>query len=92
MSNILWKLIIVEHKKATSLRLKEFNSWKMCKVCYIRKEEINHKDKNYRKLSDPCHFIGEYRETANYICNLRYAIPKKLSVISNNGYNYHLFI
>ena len=50
--------------------------------------------KNYKKVSDHCHFTGKYRGTAHSICNLRYRIPQEVPVIFHNGskYDHHLII
>ena len=39
-------------------------------------------------------YTGEHRGTAHSICNLKYGIPKKVPVVSQNGsnYDYHLII
>ena len=46
-------------------------------------------DKNafklYYKLRDHCHYIGKYRGTAHYICNLRYKIPTEIIIVFHNG-------
>ena len=55
-------------------------------------------DKNafklYHKLGDHCHYTGKYRGAAHNICNLRYKIPKEISVVFHNGstYDYHCII
>ena len=50
-------------------------------ICYIYKENFEEKyakDKNIVKL---------YREVAHSICNLRYSIPKEITIIFHNGSN-----
>ena len=52
------------------------------------------KDRKYRKARDHCHYTVEYRGVAHSICNLKYNVPKKISVILHNGsnYDYHFII
>ena len=42
------------------------------------------KDKKYRKVRDHCHYPGEYRHTAQNMCNFKYSVPK----ITNNDYHF----
>ena len=50
--------------------------------------------KKYHKVKDHCHYTGKYRSAAQNICNLRYKIPKEISVVFRNGstYDYHFII
>ena len=46
----------------------------------------NNKNKNvkcqkYCKVRDHCHYTGEYRDAAHNICNLKYSVPKKISIV-----------
>ena len=52
------------------------------------------KDKKYCKVTDHCSYTGEYRGAAYSICNLRYSVPKKMSIFFDNGsnYDYHFTI
>ena len=52
------------------------------------------KYKRYRKVSDHCHYTGEYRGVAHSICNLKYSVPKKIPIAFHNGSNndYHFII
>ena len=52
------------------------------------------KDKNYGKVRDHCHFMGEYRGVAHSICNLKYSVPKRGLIVFYNGsnYDYHFII
>ena len=51
------------------------------------------KDKKYRKARDHCHYSGEYRGAAHSIGNLKYSVPKKISLAFHNAPNYdHHFI
>ena len=35
------------------------------------------KDKKLGKVTDCCHYTGEYSGAAHSICNLKYSVPKK---------------
>ena len=49
------------------------------------------KDKKYRKVTDHCHYVGEYGGAAHRIGNLKYSVPKKVPMVFRNGssYDYH---
>ena len=61
------------------------------KVCYVCKKGFSTHDNNkkYCKVKDHCHYTGKYRGAAHNICNLRYKIPKEISVVFHNGSTYH---
>ena len=66
-------------------------------VCYICEKRFLKKfanDKNYRKVTDHCHFTGKYRGKAHSICNLRFNVPHEIPEVFHNGsnYDYHSFI
>ena len=43
-----------------------------------RKNENRYaKDKKLGKVTDCCHYTGEYSGAAHSICNLKYSVPKK---------------
>ena len=51
-----------------------------------------HTDKNNKKefklkqkVKDHYHYTGKFRGAAHNICNLRYKIPKEISVVFHNG-------
>ena len=48
----------------------------------------------YHKVRDPCHYTRKFREAYHNIWNLRYKVPKKVSVVFHNGstYDYHFII
>ena len=47
-------------------------------------------DKKYRKIKDHCHYTGEYRGYVGYsISNLKYSVPKNVSIVFHNGSNYY---
>ena len=52
------------------------------------------KDKKYRKVRDHCHYTGEYRGAAHSISNLKYSVPKEISIAFYNGTNhdYHFIM
>ena len=62
---------------------KKINYYKQ-KVCYICTKEFdnNDNDKKQQKVRDHCHYTGKYRGAAHNICNLRYKVPKEISVSS----------
>ena len=75
------------HKRAAGI------IWK----CYISKENIEDqylKDKKYRKARDHCHYSGKYRGAAHSTGNLKYSVPKKISIVFHNAPNddYHFII
>ena len=72
-------------------------SYGNAKICYVCKEKFENKylrDKKYCKVRDHCHYIGEYRGAVYSICNLKYSVPKKVSIVFHNGsnYDYHFII
>ena len=46
------------------------------------------------KARDHCHYTGKYRGAVHNICNLKYRIPKTISVVFHNGskYDYHFIV
>ena len=67
------------------------------KTCHICKEgffdDENKKSEYniYDKVRDHCLYTGTFRGAAHNICNLRYKVPKNISIASHNGstYDYH---
>ena len=45
-------------------------------------------DKRCYKIRDHCHYRGKYRGAAHSICNLKYRVPKKISIVFHNGSSY----
>ena len=88
------KIIKHEKKKMIPLTKKEEKNRNKQKFCYICKKEFNTDDKKHHKVKDHCHYMGKYRGVAHNICNLRYRIPKEISIVFHNGstYDYHLII
>ena len=85
------KIINYEKKKMISLTTKEKILYNEQEICYICKKEFDMNDKKNYKVRDHCHYTGKYRGN---ICNLRYKIPKEISVVFHNGstYDYHFII
>ena len=73
--------------KITSRR----KSMLFCEKRILKKFATN---KNYRKVSDHCHYTGKYRGAAHSICNLKFNVPNEIPVVSHNGpsYDYHFII
>ena len=46
------------------------------------------KIKKYRKVRDHRQYTREHRGTAQSICNLKNSVPKKISIVYHNGFNY----
>ena len=48
----------------------------------------------HHKIKDHCHYTEKYRGAAHNICNLKYRIPKEISIVFQNGstYDYHFII
>ena len=91
------KIIIYGNKKLKLLIKEQHESYENAKICYLCKEKFENKylkDKEYRKVRDHRHFTGEYRSVAHSICNLKYSVPKQISIVSHNGsnYDYHFII
>ena len=97
------RIIHYEKKKIVALTKEEKTNCNDQQICYICKKEFDTTDtallsslehkKNY-KVRDHCHYTGKYRGAAHNICNLRYKVPKEISVAFHNGstYDYHFII
>ena len=72
---------------------KEIKSYEKQKVCHICKKKFCY-DKNMKKVSNHCHYIGKFRGAAHSECNLRYKVPKEIPVVFHNcsTYDYHFII
>ena len=57
-------------------------------VIFVKKKFKYLKGKKYRKVRDSWHYIGECRGAAHSIWNLKYSLPKKISIVFHNGSNY----
>ena len=100
LKNQAMKIINYEKKEIIPLTDEEIESYEKETVCYICEKEFStdKSDKNtfklYHKVRDHCHCTGKFKGAAHNICNLRYKIPKKISVVFHNGstYDYHFII
>ena len=52
------------------------------------------KHKHQQKAREHCYFTGQCRGVVHGICNTRFTVPKKISVVFQNGSNfdYHFII
>ena len=60
-------------------------------------EKFEHKyikDKKYCKVTDHCHYTGEYGGAAHGLCDLNHSLPKEIPIFFHNGSNfdYHFII
>ena len=84
-------------KKMKLLTNKEQISYENAKICYTCKEKLEDKhakDKNIIKLEIIIHYTIEYRSAAHSIYNLKYSVPKEISIFFHNWskYDYHFII
>ena len=90
------KIINYERKEMIPLKKKEEKKHNKQNVRCICKKEFSADDSNkkYHKVRDHCHYTGKFRGGSHDICNLRYKIPKEISVVFHNGstYDYHFII
>ena len=90
------KIINYKKKDMIPLTKKEEKHHNKQIVCYICKKEFNtdDNDKKHHKVKDYCHYTGKYRGATHNTCNLRYRIPKEISIVFHNGstYDYHFII
>ena len=59
---------------------------KIKKCIFIEKKCAKYK--KYCKVQDHCHYTGEYRGAAHSLCDLKYSIPKQITIIFHNESNY----
>ena len=85
-----------EKKKIIPLAKEEEHIHKKKKVSYICRKPFsdNSENRKYRRVRDHYNYTGKYRGDAHDICNLRYHIPREVSVVFHNGpkYDYHFII
>ena len=88
------KIINYEKKKMMSLTTEEKIYHNKQKICYICKKEFDISNKEHHKVKDNCHCTGKYRGAEHNISNLRYRVPKEVSIVFHNGstYDYHFII
>ena len=85
------KITNFKEKKNKLLTKEKQESYEKSKICYICKgmfENKHLKDKKYLKLTDHCHYTGEYRCAAHSICNLKFNVPKKIPIAFHDESNY----
>ena len=73
------------------LKHEQQESYENAKTYYICKERFENKyakDKKHRKVRDHCHYSGEYGGAVYSICNLKYSIPKEITITFHNRSNY----
>ena len=93
------EIINFKKKEMIPLTNKEIKSYEKQKIWYICEKKFcddqNKKSEYnlYHKVRDHCHYTGKFRRAA-HICNLRYNVPKKISIVFHNGstYDYHFEI
>ena len=88
------KIINCEKKKIIPLTTEDKIHYNEQEICYICKKEFDKSDKKHYKDRDHCHYTGKYRGAVHNICNLRYKIPKEITVVFHNisTYDYHFII
>ena len=90
------KTINYEKKEMIPLTKEEKKIHRRQKKCYICKKKFSADDSNkkYHKVEDHCHYTGKRGGAAHDICNLRYKIQNKISVVFHNGstYDYHFIV
>ena len=91
------KTINFKKKKMKLLKKEQQESYENAKIDYTCKEKSDNKylkDKKYCKVTDHCHYTGQYRGAAHSICNLKYSVPKKIPIVFHNesNYDYHFII
>ena len=88
------KIIKFKKKKMRSLTKEQQESYENEKIRYICKEKFENKylkNRKYRKVRNHCHYTGEHRGAAHSICNLKYSVPKTISIAFHNGSNYNYY-
>ena len=80
------RIVNYEKKKIIPSTKEEKLNYNDQQICYICKKD--------HKVRGHCHYTGKYRGAAHNICNLRYKVPKEISVVFHNGstYDYHFII
>ena len=58
------------------------------KYCHIYRNKFNNdtENKEYQKVRDHDHYTGKYKGAAHSKCNLKYKVPKEITVVFHNGY------
>ena len=81
----------------TDEKKEEHENSEVCYICekeFCTDEDNKNEFKKMQNVRDHFHYTGKYRGAAQSICNLHYAIPKKIPVVFYNGstYDYHFII
>ena len=84
-------------RKIKLLTNQQPKSYKNTNVCYIFIENFEDKyvkDKKYCKVRDHCHYVGQERDAAHCICNLKFSVPNEIPIVfhSESSYDYHFII
>ena len=72
-----------EQQESFEKKQKTFNY-----ICREKFENKYLKDKKYCIVKYHCHYTAEYRGTVHGICNLKYKVPKNISIVFYNGSSY----
>ena len=72
-------------KLSTNKQQKSYENAKICYICLEKFEDNYAKDKKYHKVRGHCHCTGKYRGAAHSKYNLKYSVPKEVSVVLHNG-------
>ena len=78
------EIINFEEKEMIPLTNKEIKSYEKQKVCHLCQEGFCNNIKK-KKVRDHCRFTGKFRGAAHSECNLRYKVPKEISIVFHNG-------
>ena len=85
------KITNFKNKKWTDKQKKLYNNAEI-----IDKEKFEHqynKDKKYCKVTDHCHYTGEYRGDAHGLCELNHSLHKEIPIFHNeSNFDYHFII
>ena len=76
------KMIMLTNNEVTL-----YESQKVCHICkgwFCYDKSKNKKFKLYQKVRDHWHYTGKFRRDAHNIFNLRYKVPKEISVVFHN--------
>ena len=88
------EIINFKKEKMKPLTNKQQKSYQNAKTCYICQNKFEDEDKKYCKTRDYCHYTEKYRDATHSIYNLKYSVPKEISIVFLNGsyYDYHFII
>ena len=81
------KIILFKKKKLKLLIKEQQESYENANICYICREKLENKylkDKKHLEVRDYCHYTGKYYILCT-ICDLKYSVPKKISLVFHNG-------